>query len=133
MTYNHFFNANNLSINSSFGQNKNQSESFQDFPLYPKTPNFNLEGDNFKSKEIDGNSKNSAPAGNLASLMQLMSIFSSKKTDLSALLSSPIGKSLGINENMASMLSLLGNKKGKTQNSSAKETLPKIDSLERTK
>ena len=97
--------------------------------LYPELEN------NAKQQNVQQNSQDTQNSNiNLNTVLQLISLFNSKKMDITSLLSSPIGKKLGINENVASILSLLNSKNSsKIQSVSQKESLPKIDSLERLK
>lgn len=124
MNTNNFFNFNNCQTQD-FSKNKSEILDSTKNPLYPQT-------ENFSQKEI--NDEKTLQNNNLSNFLQLLNIFNSKKMDIPTLLSSPIGKNLGINENLISVLSLLNNKTHtKTQSSVQKENLPKIDSLERLK
>ena len=99
--------------------------------LYPELENI-AKQQNVQQNSQDTQNQNSNI--NLNTILQLISLFNSKKMDITSLLSSQIGKKLGINENVASILSLLNSKNSsKIQSVSQKESLPKIDSLERLK
>lgn len=132
MNLNHFFNAISSTENSNIHNQTQKCSNLQTPPLYPTTPNFDFQEQSANSGQLFNQQKNNANSPNFASLMQLFNLFS-KKQDLSSLLASPIGKSLGINENIASILNLFGNKKSKTLSIKNESSLPKIDSLERIK
>ena len=71
----------------------------------------------------------------LSSLMNVLSLLKNKDNlNINSLLSSPIGKNLGIDPNALALINLLStNKKTSIMKSNSKSTLPKIDSLERIK
>ena len=130
MNLNQFFNVNNTNQNNTNISSGNINPSP---PLYPSTPNFDFTSQNNQNEQDFADKKKGVNSGNFAPLLQLLGLFSSKKQDLSSLLTSSAVKSLGINENMLPLLNMLNNKKSKTLNKKEKSTLPKIDSLERIK
>lgn len=128
MNINNLFNFNN-DKSQEFFENKTENFNNAKIALYPENENSNINKQNYNNEQIN-NSQNA----NLSTLLQLLSIFKSKKMDIPSLLSSPIGKKMGINENLASVLSLFNTKNNsKIQSNSKKESLPKIDSLGRLK
>ena len=133
MNLNHFLNAVNSTQNFNIHNHSQTQSSTQSTPLYPIAPEFDFKDQNFSDDQDFKQQQNGANSPNFASLMQLLTLFSSKKQDLSSFLSSSAAKSLGINENVVSLLSLMNNKKSKTQKMETKASLPKIDSLERVK
>lgn len=119
------FNSNQMQNNSDkSSENYNNAQMM----LYPEL-------ENNAKQNVQQNSQDTQNSNiNLNTVLQLISLFNSKKMDITSLLSSPIGKKLGVNENVASILSLLNSKNSsKIQSVSQKESLPKIDSLERLK
>ena len=133
MNLNQLFNligntSNNTSKNISENSTTNNSQS-----LYPNSLNLASEDENLHSEQNFNHQENTANSPNFAALMPLLSLFSSKKQDLPSLLTSSAAKSMGLNENMLPLLSMLGNKKSKTQLHKDKSTLPKIDTLSRVK
>lgn len=119
------FNSNRMQNNSDkSSENYNNAQIM----LYPEL-------ENNAKQNVQPNSQDTQNSNiNLNTVLQLISLFNSKKMDITSLLSSPIGKKLGVNENVASILSLLNSKNSsKIQSVSQKESLPKIDSLERLK
>lgn len=128
MNINNLFNFNN-DKSQEFFENKTENFNNPKIALYPENENSNITKQNYNNEQVN-NSQNA----NLSTLLQLLNIFKSKKMDIPSLLSSPIGKKMGINENFASVLSLFNTKNNsKIQSNSKKESLPKIDSLGRLK
>ena len=131
MNLNQLFNVigNMQNSTSNKSSTKNSTEEFP--PLYPSIHNVTSEGQNHQSGQDFKPQQNLANPQGFSSLMQLFSLFSSKKQDLPSLLTSSAVKSLGVNENMLPLLSMLSNKKGKVKAQGNKSTLPKIDSFSR--
>lgn len=130
MNFNNLFNSNN----SQFQENSVDKSSNANLSLYPECQNCGYNNQNKQSEQTSETNQNQAQNANLSSILQLLSLFNAKKMDMATLLASPLGKQLGINENLASMLSLLNTKnQSKALSNTQKETLPKIDSLGRLK
>lgn len=126
MNFNNLFNSNNPQ-----SQDNNLEKNFvNNLSLYPECQNCDSDKQNRQSEPNQNQMQNT----NLSGFLQLLSLFNTKKMDIPSLLASPLGKKLGVNENLASMLSLLNTKnQSKISSTTQKETLPKIDSLGRLK
>lgn len=117
-------NLNNLSKifqNNATKENSDNSEIFYNNNLYPDMPTQS------QKQEVTDTNK-------LAELISLMNLINSKDGfNLKALLSSPLGKNLGVDPNTVALINMLSSTNKKTKTMSSKATLPKIDSLEKIK
>ena len=128
MNFNNLFNSNN----SQFQENSVDKSANANLSLYPECQNCGYNSQNKQSEQTNETNQNQAQNANLSGILQLLSLFNAM--DMTTLLASPLGKKLGVNENLASMLSLLNTKnQSKALSNTQKETLPKIDSLGRLK
>ena len=115
------FNNNDLFNNKN---SENISENFSNIAYYPETSTTAEQKNTNKQFDIK----------NLGSLMQMLNLFSGKqKLDFTTLLASPLGKSLGIDENASALINMLSAnmKKNTVKTQEISTTLPSIDSLER--
>ena len=97
MNFNNLFNSNN----SQFQENSVDKSSNANLSLYPECQNCGYNNQNKQSEQINETNQNQAQNANLSSILQLLSLFNAKKMDMTTLLASPLGKQLGINENLA--------------------------------
>ena len=102
----------------------NTNQNYANLNLYPTAEiqtNEKTENKQNSNNFMFNNSK-------IIEFIKLFSLLKNKKMDFKSVLSSTLGKNFASNEELSTILSLFSNKQ--TKNTS-KETLPKIDSLER--